>query len=65
MPSNNEFEFQDACSACGEKNDTVWEVVQGIALCESDQEAWFQSRMPVTRWLAKRSRIKDGENADA
>lgn len=53
---SNEFEFTDECRICDVTDNTVWEIVQGIALCEAHQEEWFQSRLPITRWLEKKLR---------
>ncbi len=45
--------FKDDCNVCGTKDDTVWEIVHGVALCEPHQEAWFQSKMIVTNWVSE------------
>lgn len=44
-------DFKLDCNVCGVEDDDVWEVVHGIALCESHQEEWFASKQIVNKWV--------------
>lgn len=46
--------FKDDCNICGIKDATVWEVVPGVALCDTHEDEWYPTGLSAIEWVAQK-----------